>query len=356
MATQPPTRHIVRLDPTVVNRIAAGEVIQRPSNALKEMLENSLDAGATSIAVVNKGLAILQITDNGHGIHKDDFSLVCERFATSKLTSFEDLLQIKTYGFRGEALASISHVAKVTITSLVSGSKVAYSASFIDGKMTAAPKPVAGVRGTTITVEDMFYNMPARKTALKNASEEYGRIHEVVSRYALHHGPRGVAFSCKKHGEMVPDLNTPAKTTVLDAIGTIFTTAIKRELLPFAVKVDSRVVGADSAHAGSSSTAASAGQVDGDAAGFHFSSSGYVSNANYHMKKGVFILFINARLVDCGPLRKAIENVYADILPKVRVCGFDGSASASSEHRLQAQLVHRSLPATHRSRSPSARC
>ena len=292
---------ILRLERATVDRIAAGEVVHRPASALKEMLENSLDAGSTAITVTAKdgGLALLQIVDTGHGVGRDDFPLLCERFATSKLATFDDLARIRTYGFRGEALASISHVARVSITSMTPGASCAYRAAFKDGLVVGdGVRPTAGVRGTSITVEDMFYNVPARRAALKNKAEEYSRILDVMQRYALHHAARGVAFVCKKSGDQVPDVQVPARTTPLDAIGTIFGQAVKRELLPVSVAV----------------TAAESGGDSDDE--LSFVCNGLVSNANYSMKKGTLILFINDRLVDCAALKKSLDAIYADILPK----------------------------------------
>ena len=176
MASAP---RIVALDPQVVNRIAAGEVIHRPASALKEMLENSLDAGSTSIAVLAKGggLKLLQIQDSGHGILREDFGAVCERFATSKLRAYEDLESIETFGFRGEALASIFTSRRVSITSQTDGAPY-LACGVLRGRLlvpakagdSAEPKPCAGTRGTTIVVEDLFYNVPAAPNA-----DEVGR-------------------------------------------------------------------------------------------------------------------------------------------------------------------------------------
>uniref|UniRef100_A0A8C3LIS8 MutL homolog 1 n=1 Tax=Chrysolophus pictus TaxID=9089 RepID=A0A8C3LIS8_CHRPC len=257
---------IRRLDEAVVNRIAAGEVIQRPANAIKEMIENCLDAKSTSIQVVVKegGLKLIQVQDNGCGIRKEDLHIVCERFTTSKLQKFEDLASISTYGFRGEALASISHVAHVTVTTKTADAKCAYRASYSDGKIKAPPKPP-----TMQPHFNLFYNVNTRRKALKNPSEEYAKILEV-------------------QGDTVSDVRTLANATTVDNIRSIFGNAVSRELI----------------------------EVGCEDANLAFKMKGYITNANYSVKKCIFLLFINHRLVESTALRKAIETVYAAYLPK----------------------------------------
>uniref|UniRef100_A0A8C7CSB1 DNA mismatch repair protein MLH1 n=1 Tax=Oncorhynchus kisutch TaxID=8019 RepID=A0A8C7CSB1_ONCKI len=279
---------IRRLDETVVNRIAAGEVIQRPANAIKELLENCLDAKSTNIQVTVKegGLKLIQIQDNGTGIRKEDMEIVCERFTTSKLQTFEDLNAISTYGFRGEALASISHVAHVTITTKTADAKCAYRATYCDGKLKTQPKPCAGNQGTQITAEDLFYNVSTRRKALKSPSEEYSRIVEVVSRYAIHNS--GKSFAVKKQGETMADVRTLPNASILDNIRVVFGNTVSRELIEVGCE-DQKLA---------------------------YKLKGHISNANYSVKKCILILFINHRLVESSALKKAIETVYAAYLPK----------------------------------------
>ncbi|KAI7898874.1 histidine kinase-like ATPase [Cokeromyces recurvatus] len=285
---------IRKLDQAVVNRIAAGEVIQRPANALKELIENSLDAGSTQIQILIKdgGLKLLQIQDNGHGIRKEDMAIVCERFTTSKLNCFEDLTSISTHGFRGEALASISHVAHVTITTKTADSPCAYRAHYTDGHLvspkvgqSADPKPCAGNNGTQITAEDLFYNVPTRRKALKSISDEYNRILDIVSRYAIHNS--GVSFSCRKQGATIADIQTSNGSTIIDNIRQLHG-SVASELLHVAKSVDE----------------------------LNFKLEGYISNANYNTKRMTLLLFINHRAVESSSIKRAIDAIYALLLPK----------------------------------------
>lgn len=175
------------LDNRLANQIAAGEVVERPASVIKELLENSLDAGAQrlSVEVENGGVKLIRIRDDGHGIPRDELALALSRHATSKISALEDLEGVSTLGFRGEALASISSVARLTLTSGVaeqeSGWQVRVEGRDMAAQVTPAPHPV----GTTIEVKDLFFNTPARRKFLRTEKTEFTHLEEVIKRLAL---------------------------------------------------------------------------------------------------------------------------------------------------------------------------
>ncbi|KAJ7275048.1 histidine kinase-like ATPase [Mycena rebaudengoi] len=302
---------IRRLQESLINRIAAGEIIHRPASALKELLENCLDAGSTSIRVTVKdgGMKLLQIQDNGCGIRRSDLPILAERFTTSKLSTFSDLSRITTYGFRGEALASMSHVAHLSVVTKTKTETCAWKAHYLEGVLvaqkpgqTVEPKPCAGNDGTTIIIEDLFYNTPTRLSALRSASEEYSRILDVITKYAVHN-PK-VSFVCKKAGSPSPDLSTPSSSETSQAIRLLYGHSIAKDLLHAAfsskdspqddeMEEDSEVSGVES-----------------------WSAEAHFTNANYQSKKMIFLLFINHRLVESSRMKRALEAVYSGVLPK----------------------------------------
>jgi len=178
---------IKQLSAYLANQIAAGEVIERPASVLKELLENSLDAGADVIEVeVEKGgLKSLHVTDNGSGIHKEDLLLAVSPHATSKLQDPEDLFNIHTLGFRGEALASIGSVARLQLTS-AQEAEAAWQIS-VEGKHISPLVPAAHPQGTSICIQDLFFNTPARRKFLRSDKTEYNHLEEVFRRIALSH-------------------------------------------------------------------------------------------------------------------------------------------------------------------------
>ena len=177
---------IARLDPVIVSRIAAGEVVERPASVVKELIENAVDAGATRITVEIKGGGVdtIRVTDNGSGIPSDEVELAFQRYATSKIHTLDDLYAIQTLGFRGEALASISAVADVDILTRTSREISGCTVSLRNGQVVER-KSQARSPGTTITVRHLFRNVPARLKFLKSASTENGHILNVINQYAL---------------------------------------------------------------------------------------------------------------------------------------------------------------------------
>jgi DNA mismatch repair protein MutL len=180
---------IAILPARLANQIAAGEVVERPASVIKELIENSLDAGATSIHIdVDRGgIKKIKITDNGHGIVKDELTLALSRHATSKIKDLNDLEAINSLGFRGEALASISSVSRLTLTSKTKSQDTAWQAIAEGRDMAVNIKPAAHPDGTTIEVLDLFFNTPARRKFLRTEKTEFNHIDEVVRRIALAH-------------------------------------------------------------------------------------------------------------------------------------------------------------------------
>ncbi|TYH91888.1 hypothetical protein ES332_A13G144000v1 [Gossypium tomentosum] len=286
---EPPRIH--RLDESVVNRIAAGEVIQRPVSAVKELVENSLDASSTSISVLVKdgGLKLIQVSDDGHGIRYEDLPILCERHTTSKLSKYEDLQSIKSMGFRGEALASMTYVGHVTVTTITRGQLHGYRVSYRDGVMENEPKACAAVKGTQIVIENLFYNMVARRKTLQNSADDYTKIVDLLSRFAIHH--IDVSFSCRKHGAARADVHSVATPSRLNAIRSVYGLSVAQNL----IKIEAS---------------------DNDPSSSVFEMDGFISNSNYVAKKTTMVLFINDRLVECTALKRALEVVYVATLPK----------------------------------------
>ncbi|HUP28575.1 MAG TPA: DNA mismatch repair endonuclease MutL, partial [Usitatibacter sp.] len=178
----------------LVNQIAAGEVVDRPAAALKELMENSLDAGARSIAVdlIEGGVRRMRVADDGNGIDMDDLPLAVARFATSKIQTLDDLERAMTLGFRGEALASIGAVARLAIVTRRAEERHGWRITCEAGQVSGVtPAPLAS--GTTVDVEDLYFNTPARRKFLKSEATEYARCDEAFMRIAL--SRPGHAFS-----------------------------------------------------------------------------------------------------------------------------------------------------------------
>lgn len=184
------TRRIKPLSDVLANQIAAGEVIERPASVVKEILENSIDAGASSIEIYIEqgGSGLIDIQDNGVGIHADDLPLAIIRHATSKIFDAQELAAIQTLGFRGEALASIAAVSRLVLSSSQQDSGIGYEVS-INGSAYAEQdiKALAHQRGTRVQIRDLFFNVPARRKFLKSVGTEFGHIEEVVRKVALSH-------------------------------------------------------------------------------------------------------------------------------------------------------------------------
>jgi len=197
------TQRIHKLSTALANQIAAGEVINRPSSVVKELLENSLDAGASEIKLdIRKGGRLLiSVQDNGHGIHPDDLPLALAQHATSKLITQTDLERIKTLGFRGEALSSIASVSRLKLSSRIADENHGWSINVTQGDTLSEQEPTSMVVGTSVEVRDLFFNTPARRKFLRTDNTEFFHIREIVRRVAL--SRYDVSFHLKHNNKTV---------------------------------------------------------------------------------------------------------------------------------------------------------
>lgn len=212
--------NIVLLDDNTINKIAAGEVIERPASVVKELMENSIDAGATAISVEirNGGISYIRITDNGKGIAPDDMEIAFERHATSKIRRAEDLETVTSMGFRGEALASVAAISKIEMVSKTADNEIGYRIE-IEGGRTINKEETGCPKGTAITITDLFFNTPVRYKFLKKDFTEAGYIEDAVTRLALVHPEVAIKLINSGKTTIQTPGNNEAKATIYSIYG-----------------------------------------------------------------------------------------------------------------------------------------
>lgn len=215
------------LDKELVGKIAAGEVVERPASVVKELIENSLDAGARKILIEVKegGKSLIKVEDDGSGIAEDDMTILAQRHSTSKLNSAEDLFKISSFGFRGEALSSIAAVSELTIKSKTANSISGMKLTFDEEGRTL--EPTACPKGTIVEVKNLFYNTPARKKYLKGIEPELREIEDIITRYALSFPE--VFFKLTHGGNTL--LSSPSTSNTLSNISNIYGNSVAKNLL-----------------------------------------------------------------------------------------------------------------------------
>jgi len=270
--------------PSVADKIAAGEVIERPASVVKEMIENAVDAGANAIKVeiIAGGKERIKITDDGAGILADEVPLAFQRHATSKLSSIEDLFRVKTLGFRGEALASVAAVSQLTMLTRpawqTSGMRIQ-----MNGGEVQTLEPVGTPVGTSITIDNLFFNLPARLKFLKAHATETGHIHKVVSHYAMAYPE--VRFSLISNGRQV--FQTDGSGNLFDVLVSVWKLETARQMVEVQANFD-----------------------DGIAV------SGYVGTPALHRgQRDQLIFFVNRRWIQDRSLAHAVAQAYHTFLP-----------------------------------------
>ncbi|HWG58044.1 MAG TPA: DNA mismatch repair endonuclease MutL [Candidatus Acidoferrales bacterium] len=289
------------LPENVANKIAAGEVVERPASAVKELLENALDAGARSILIEAEsgGKRLIRVVDDGCGMNHDDALLAFERHATSKLRTADDLLSIATLGFRGEALPSIAAVSRLTLETRAEGDEQGTRIEFAGGKMMGV-RPVGAPRGTSISVSDVFYCVPARRNFLKSETTELGHIASLVTHYALAHPE--CHFILKTPSQEI--LNCAPVERLADRVYQVF----GRQALDELVEIP--------AVEGPLRSAITEPEMEAGERAATLRATGFTSRpeAQRANRNGIYI-FVNRRLVRDRLLLHAISEAYRNIIP-----------------------------------------
>ena len=271
---------IKQLSENLKNKISAGEVVERPASVIKELVENSIDSGADEIKVIVEkgGKQLIQVSDNGSGINSKELPIAFERFSTSKISSFEDLYKIDSLGFRGEALASIASVSEVKIISKMEDSDGAEMV--INNGISGKVEPAAALKGTSITVQNLFYNTPARRKFLKSPRVEFRKIVEMIRRYALSNP--SVSFNLVSDERNILNLNSES---LEDRIVHVMDPAYRDQLLKLNF-------------------------LKGD-----YTISGFLGNLNLvRTRPGEQYIFLNGRFIKNRLLNSAVYNAYKSIL------------------------------------------
>jgi DNA mismatch repair protein MutL len=285
----------------VANKIAAGEVIERPASVVKELLENALDAGARSIRIEAEsgGKRMIRVIDDGCGMNHDDALLAFERHATSKLQTADDLLSIETLGFRGEALPSIAAVSRLLLATRTAQEEQGTEVEFAGGKLVGV-KPRGVPPGTSVSVADLFYCVPARRKFLKSESTELGHLASLVTHYALAHPE--VQFQLKTPSQVILECTPVEKLS--DRIYQVF----GRQALDELVDIP--------ASEGPMRPLAAVPELDADQQGERLGVSGFTSRPEVQRtnRNGIYI-FVNRRLVRDRLLLHAIGEAYRNVMP-----------------------------------------
>lgn len=272
------------LDEVTANQIAAGEVVERPVNAVKELVENAVDAGASSIEVeiADGGMTYIRVTDDGCGMTEEDAKLSVIRHATSKISSVDNIYHIASLGFRGEALPSIASVSRATITTRRHEDVEGTALEMTGGEITEV-KPAGAPAGTTVEVRDLFYNVPARKKFLKSERTESSRINSMVGKLSL--ANPDIAFRLINNGRTV--IETPGNGRLVDVISALYGTKTTGEMLPV------------------------------EEEGENIALEGLISKPSLLKSSRQYqTIIINRRVVESAVVSKAVDNAYHSLLPK----------------------------------------